>query len=64
MVNLLRPFRIATFFQRANFSLVMSTSKLSALNLTQGPSRTPHTRRGGYILLLQAFWQCLWCGAL
>ena len=51
VVNSLRAFRIATFFQRAKFSLNMSTSKLSAPDLTQRPPRSPRTRLGGYVLL-------------
>ena len=51
MVNSLRAFRIATFFQRATFSLNMSTSKLSAPDLTQRPPRSPRTRLGGFVLL-------------
>ncbi len=51
MVNSLRAFRIATFFQRATFSLNMSTSKLSAPDLTQRPPRSPRTGLGGYVLL-------------
>ena len=50
-MNSLRAFRIATFFQRAKFSLNMSTSKLSAPYLTQRPPRSPRTRLGGYVLL-------------